>query len=102
MNLNNLLNIKWRTVNPLDIIKGCAEVYIHNYENLTLDQIAIVKYRIKQCSVCPIYIDGTCDSSKQIAHVSTGQLVNGCGCNILCKTALMNKECPKGAWLSAE
>jgi hypothetical protein len=40
----------------------------------------------------------TCDPNKQLKHIITEQVVNGCGCNIAAKTLSPDSECPAGKW----
>jgi len=39
-----------------------------------------------------------CDPGKQGKNVKTGNMVNGCGCNIAAKTMSPGSSCPLGKW----
>ena len=54
--------------------------------------------RLKLCDVCPIRRGNKCAPSLQIKHHVTGNLVNGCGCNISAKTLSPSSHCPAGKW----
>ena len=54
--------------------------------------------RLKVCDVCPIRRGNKCAPNLQIQHHVTGNLVNGCGCNISAKTLSPSSHCPAGKW----
>jgi|TARA_R110002074_G_scaffold53800_2_gene134623 hypothetical protein len=54
--------------------------------------------RLKVCDVCPIRRGNKCAPNLQIQHHITGNLVNGCGCNISAKTLSPSSHCPAGKW----
>lgn len=100
MNINNLLNINWREFSIRDVLQGCAESFLSDYLDRGEAYKEVVKYRLKMCRDCPIYNNGSCDASQTIKNVRTGKDVQGCGCNIKCKTALKSMSCPAEKWLA--
>lgn len=96
----SIKNLKWSEINILDILNGCANHFLVDFYNPNLREkikkVAI--YRLKFCAVCEINNNGTCDITKTIKNVETEEMVNGCGCNIKCKTALLEMFCPASKW----
>jgi len=103
MNLvDRLLGINWREFNPFDVIKGCGEAYLADYFERGEDYKNVIKYRLKLCYSCELLTGTTCDPTKTIKHVTTGEDVKGCSCNVHCKGALKNYNCPAGKWLAVK
>jgi hypothetical protein len=58
----------------------------------------MAQIRLEQCNTCSMRSGNTCDPNKQLKHIITEQVVNGCGCNIAAKTLSPDSECPAGKW----
>lgn len=54
--------------------------------------------RMIYCNGCPIRKNNRCDPQSQIKNLVTGEIVNGCGCNIAAKTLDPESRCPAGKW----
>lgn len=89
--------LNWKEIKPLDILKGCSEAYFSDIYNRGEVYDTVVKYRLKICSNCPLFTGSICDPTKKELDVN-GKEVSGCGCNITCKTALKDSECPRKLW----
>lgn len=90
--------INWRKVKITEVLEGCAESFLGDWLGRSETMDAVIKYRLQQCTSCPLFKNNGCDPTRQREHVSTGKMVSGCGCNIRCKAAKKDQECPAGLW----
>lgn len=100
---STIKNINWREFNILDVVHGCASNWLTDVHALSkigkLDTITkVAKYRLSICVDCEIFNDGICDIDRIGTNVETGEEVNGCGCVLKCKTALLDQVCPLYKW----
>ncbi len=110
--------INWKDVltprGLLSIVEGCTEA-IKQKAGIENEFVkSAMQYRLDFiCAHCDLNTDGQCDPTKTGTVVQDftyhrsierkqGELVNGCGCALKCKTANVKEECPLGKWLSAE
>lgn len=106
MNLwTRLTNLNWREIKISDVILGCTNYYFGDIINTPEQQEKlkkIIAYRLNICNNCIMNSNqaGVCDNSGNIMipHTETGQLVSGCGCNLACKAAEPNTNCPAAKW----
>lgn len=96
------LDINWKKFNPLDVIRGCAEAYLRDFNTKPEEVKQVVTYRMKLCEGCALNKNGWCDTQNTIPHVETGIPTKGCGCNLKCKTALLKSSCPAAVWKAVE
>lgn len=102
MNFKNLLLIDWKNFSIKDVLKGCSEHFFADYLNRGESYKSVVSYRLKLCGSCNLYNEGVCDPSRKGINILTGKEKSGCGCKIVCKTALKESKCPLGKWLSVK
>lgn len=99
---SSLVHLNWSSFNPFDVLKGCANAFLVDFQNESTKKIVeeIVKYRLPICNNCHMNDNNFCQNNgtKTINHVITGKAVKGCGCNLTCGTALLSKNCPAGKW----
>jgi len=93
-------NLRWKEINILDVLKGCSSAYLTDTESRGEEYNNVIKYRMKICSKCELFTGTVCDPTKEIENIRTGKLTKGCGCSIVCKTALKDSNCPAGKWLA--
>ncbi len=112
-----MINIK--TLNLLKVVEGCYTANEIKSGRISVnDEIALLqKQRIEICNGCKLNIDGSCyrdtdniwqDESnfnaeqlmnrKTVYDKVTKTLKFGCGCVIVCKTALREEKCPAHKW----
>jgi hypothetical protein len=81
-----------------EIFDGWGNRIKDNFGLLDEKTKQIAQIRLEQCNNCSMRTHNVCDPSKQLKHIVTGQMVNGCGCNIAAKTLSPTSECPAGKW----
>lgn len=100
MKKNNIWqNIDFKKLNYFNIIKGW-------FKKLIVDKLSLIPYHEKQqqiiryshCQNCPLNTNGWCDTSKEELDIY-GNLVKGCGCELIAKTLSPNEHCPRSLWL---
>lgn len=92
------LGIDFKNFNLLDVIKGCSEAYLVDFESKPNAVKNVIKYRMTICNGCPLNENGWCNTEKTIKDLKSGKDVKGCGCNLKCKTALLSSNCPAHKW----
>lgn len=81
-----------------EIFDGWGNLVKDTFGTLNEETKLMAQIRLEQCNTCYMRSGNTCDTSKEIKHIITEQLVNGCGCNIAAKTLSPTSECPAGKW----
>lgn len=104
------------------VLKGCLtqlQLELNIIKNEELKKIQ--SERLDVCNNCKLNVDGICfrdtdniwqkDSDftpeqlmkkKTVYDKLDKRLKLGCGCNILCKTVILEEECPAHKWLKYE
>jgi len=84
------------------IIKAYGDSIKFDMDNLPESGEGMTKQvyldRLDKCLKCPLKNGNTCDPTRQRIHVDTGQIVNGCGCNLVVKQKSPQYGCPAGEW----
>lgn len=95
-----------------NIAEGCGNLFLSQINKLPQETEIIAHSRIIICDTCNIRNKSIC--SQQLTGIVErdflygqqkrikGQKVNGCGCNLWCKTMSMQENCPLGKWLSIQ
>lgn len=81
-----------------EILDGWGNVVKDRFGVLDEEIKVMAQIRLEQCDSCSMRSGNICDPKKELKHIVTEQLVNGCGCNISAKTLSPNSECPAGKW----
>lgn len=109
--------IQITNINLLNVIKGCytaQEIRSGNIE-ATEDIALLQKSRLLVCNECILNQEGNCyrdtdniwqdensftqeELSKRKTILVDGKYKFGCGCVIVCKTALKKERCPCNKW----
>lgn len=101
---DSIRNLNWRQVNILDVMQGCMNHFLIDLQSEEKKELVtkVSVYRMKLCAGCHMNSNNWCNNSGdvQIMHTETGQMVNGCGCQLHCKTALLSEQCPAAIWKS--
>lgn len=101
---NSLVNLDWKEFSFGDFISGCSDYYLIDYMNPEKKERVekVSKYRLEICNKCKMNENGWCNNTGNILieHVQTKQLVKGCGCNVNCKTVMLEVSCPAAKWLA--
>lgn len=80
------------------IFTGWANYIKDKFDRLSPEIKQLSESRLKSCDACHMRSGHKCDPSKQGKNVKTGNMVNGCGCNIAAKTMSPGSSCPLGKW----
>lgn len=81
-----------------EILDGWGNLIKNTFGMLDDQTRQIAENRLQYCDNCTIRSFNTCDPNKAIVHVTTGEWVRGCGCNISAKTLSRKSKCPAGKW----
>jgi len=81
-----------------EILDGWGNVVKDKFGILNEEIKVMAEIRLEQCNSCSMRTNNVCDPNKQLKHIVTEQMVNGCGCNIAAKTLSPDSECPAGKW----
>lgn len=104
-------------LNLVDVIKGCYTAKEIENDNIKADEPTAIlqKQRLQICNKCVLNIEGTCyrdtnnifqdensfteeELSKRKTILVNGKYKFGCGCVLVCKTALVKEQCPTEQW----
>lgn len=80
------------------IIEGWGNLVKDQFNVLHPDIKELAAKRLEFCDTCEIRKGNTCDPTKKIKDVATGEIVKGCGCNIAAKTLSLSSRCPASKW----
>lgn len=80
------------------ILKGWANLFKDKFDKLDPEIKRLSTKRLKLCDKCHMRTGHACDPLKSGTHVTTGQIVNGCGCHIAAKSMVPEARCPLGKW----
>jgi hypothetical protein len=93
-----------------NIFEGWGNVIKDKFNLLTEEEKKISTQRLLLCHTCSLRKDNSCSRKKQSVVVKnffykdlnenriTGQVVNGCGCNLAAKSLCKECQCPRGLW----
>jgi hypothetical protein len=80
------------------ILEGWANVIKDRFNALDPEIKELSEERLLQCQTCTLRANNTCSTQMAGAHVKTGELTRGCGCNIAAKSLVAEPACPLGKW----
>lgn len=81
-----------------EILTGWANTVKDRFNALHSDVKEISEKRLNVCNECDMRNGSICDPRRVTMNEKTGQLVRGCGCNLLAKTMSPKSQCPAGKW----
>lgn len=81
-----------------EILDGWGNLIKNSFGILDEQTKELSAQRLLLCNMCKIRTGNTCDPNKVIAHIKTGDMIRGCGCNIAAKTLSRKSQCPAGKW----
>ena len=80
------------------ILEGWANRVKDEFNLLDPETKSLAEDRLLKCNTCDIRDGSSCSPQRYGIHERTGQVLNGCGCNIAAKTLSPRSECPLGKW----
>jgi len=81
-----------------DILQGWGNLVKDQFNLLDQETKELSELRLYNCHYCHLRDGSTCSPGRVGKHIESGQLVNGCGCNIAAKTLAPDAKCPLGKW----
>lgn len=81
-----------------DILQGWGNLVKDQFNLLDEETKELSELRLYNCHFCQLRDGNMCSPSKKGQHIHSGQIVNGCGCNIAAKALAPSAQCPLGKW----
>lgn len=86
------------SIKPSEIIDGFTNLFKNQFDLLSPELKELSSKRYHHCYSCTLRDNNTCDKQKSGKNVLTGEIKNGCGCNLAAKTKSPDSRCPLDKW----
>lgn len=82
----------------VQILNGWGNLIKSKFVELSPELQMMSAQRLSKCNECDMRVNNTCSTKKEGKNIITGEMKNGCGCNISAKTLVVDAECPLSKW----